>query len=194
MLARAELALAPFPERHQLLRIFGPPRRLFFPLGHTDMIAGWEAAVNPTLRPYSPATENGTIPPVRGRDYERGTGMDSRVADFIKELGIEETYRNGLRKVVDSVRNSPKFQEANPSNGTINKLIADATAAYVAEYGRVMGEKFESKYLDALLAYMKTPDGHNIVWSLYMTQVGVIERVPALSNEFVGKLFAKSKK
>lgn len=120
--------------------------------------------------------------------------MDARVAEFIKELGIEEHYRNGLRKIVDNVRNSPRFQEASPSDERVNKLISEATAAFVGEYGRIMGEKFESKYLDALIAYMKTSDGHNIVFSLYFTQVGLMERVPDLSNDFAGKLYAKPKR
>jgi hypothetical protein len=120
--------------------------------------------------------------------------MDARVAKFIEDLGIEENFRNGLLKTVENLRNTPNFIAATPSPERISKLIAELTNNFITEYGRLMEEKIQPQHLDALLAYMKTSDGHHIVWGLYMTQVGMMDRITPMTNEFVGKLFEKSKK
>ncbi len=119
--------------------------------------------------------------------------MDARVASFMQQLGMEQMYRDLLLSQFAKLRATPAF--VGKLDEAEHGQIAREGAMELAKlYGDVMEEKFRPKYLDALLKYMDSEEGNHIVFSLYMTQFALVERIQPKIEALIQRAIQQVKK
>ena len=122
--------------------------------------------------------------------------MDARVAEFMQIMGMEETYRTLIMDEFQDLEKTPAFKGVTFDRETKNRLALKGAKELVLAYGNLMEDKFRSQpqYLDALLAYMKTPSGHHIVFGLYMVQTQLGAAIKGIFPRLFAELTATGRK
>src|SRR5688572_13473560 len=121
--------------------------------------------------------------------------MDARVAEFVREMGFEKSFRDLLIGLFEKkIRANPAYARLTFDAEKQNALAIEGAKELADNWGNLMQEKFDSKYLDALIKFTKSEEGQHIIFNLYRVQLETAARQEPIIDKIMAKALSLTKR